>query len=501
MVPVTGGVDRRHGKNYTIAAGEIKRAKCAVAASFLLPLQFMEVESPQFNFSGVESGEVEMQFKAAVIVLAVFLSCAVCVRAQDDPLVDVLVKKGVITEAEAKALRESKKPVRDALTDLLRQKGVITEDEAAKVQAAPKPAEPKKDEGPFYWKSGELEAKLSGYTQLWYVGTQDDNDVNLDNADTFAVRRARLLLTGSVTPWNEFLFQYDIRDSVLRDAKVTFKDMPFTKDSFLENFSISIGQYKLPFTDQTIRWGGWTEEFIRGAMIYDTGYNGRNANWLTIADRDIGVAVNGLCWDKMVEWNLGVYNGTGINGNDNNDQKDMLLRIWASPWKNDKESALAGLTFGGATMFGYQDYIANALYAAGGKGTATGALGNMRERYAATVKYNYKDFFAYAEWVYQSFERFNWTAAGERDDRTDVDTYNWYVALGYKFMPEVQGVLRYQEYSPSQVIEDDNVDCITAGVNWFVNGSTRLMLNYDWINEQDDEISNDQVTLQLELRF
>jgi hypothetical protein len=448
------------------------------------------------------------------VLAAVFcfgLLFALPLRAQDDPLVDVLVKKGVITEDEAKSLRESKKPVRDALADLLKQKGVITEEDAAKVQAAPKPAdkpaEARKDEGPFYWKSGEAEAKLSGWAHLWYTGTEDDED-NADTPDTFAVRRARLTLSGTLVPWNEFYIQYDLRTNALMDARFTFKDMPVLKDTFLAPLCVSAGQYKIPFSYIHVAGGGTSSDFIRDPYIIDAAnYNGGNLNLLTIANREMGVMLHGKSFEKKnLEWNLGIFNGNGINANDTNDQKDVLLSATVWPWKGD-DTALAGLGFGGGMMLGHQERVNNPLYctpgaatAAVGLGTATGQMGQDRERYAATILYSYKDFFARAEWFYQSYERFEWLA-GERDDRVGIVTSNWYVDAGYKFIPELQGVLRYQQYSPSQVIEDDDVDCLTIGLNWFVNKYSKLMFNYNWIDEQDDEVNNDEFLIQLEVKF
>jgi hypothetical protein len=195
----------------------------------------------------------------ALVMFFVIGSCAGLSMADDgDVLLEMLVKKGVITEDEAKAVRESKKPVKDALTDLLKQKGVITSVEAAVVKASTPtpPAEPKKDEGPFYWKSGEAEAKLSGWAQVWYTATEDIEDVVVDTPDTFAIRRARITLAGTLTPWNEFSIQYDLRANALQDARFTFKDMPFLKETFLAPLCISAGQYKIPLSYVHINGGG-----------------------------------------------------------------------------------------------------------------------------------------------------------------------------------------------------------------------------------------------------
>jgi hypothetical protein len=458
-------------------------------------------------FCELRKRRMYMRYMAlALVMFFVIGSCAGLSMADDgDVLLEMLVKKGVITEDEAKAVRESKKPVKDALTDLLKQKGVITSVEAAVVKASTPtpPAEPKKDEGPFYWKSGEAEAKLSGWAQVWYTATEDIEDVVVDTPDTFAIRRARITLAGTLTPWNEFSIQYDLRANALQDARFTFKDMPFLKETFLAPLCISAGQYKIPLSYVHINGGGTSADFIRDPYINDAAnYNGGNASWLTIANRDMGVMLHGKSFEKKnLEWNLGIFNGNGINANDTNDQKDLLISTVVWPWKGD-DTALAGLGFGGGMMVGHAERTRNTLYANSAAPAANATmLGQDRERYAATILYSYKDFFARAEWFYQSYERFEWNAGNVREDRVPVITTNWYAEAGYKFIPELQGVLRYQQYSPSQVIEDDDVDCLSVGLNWFVNKYSKLMFNYNMINEQGDEANNDEFLIQLEVKF
>ena len=65
----------------------------------------------------------------------------------------------------------------------------------------------------------------------------------------------------------------------------------------------------------------------------------------------------------------------------------------------------------------------------------------------------------------------------------------------------LQPVVKYESYDPNTDADDDVNTTITFGVNYFFNDWTRLQLNYLYKAEEPAEISNDEILMQLQVKF
>ena len=71
----------------------------------------------------------------------------------------------------------------------------------------------------------------------------------------------------------------------------------------------------------------------------------------------------------------------------------------------------------------------------------------------------------------------------------------------------IQPIIKYENYDPNtdgyDTIKDpyDYATIITFGVNYFFNDWTRLQFNYLYKAEEGDEIANDEILLQLQVKF
>ncbi len=65
----------------------------------------------------------------------------------------------------------------------------------------------------------------------------------------------------------------------------------------------------------------------------------------------------------------------------------------------------------------------------------------------------------------------------------------------------LQPVVKYESYDPNTDADDDVNTTITFGVNYFFNDWTRLQLNYLYKAEEPTEISNDEILMQLQVKF
>lgn len=65
----------------------------------------------------------------------------------------------------------------------------------------------------------------------------------------------------------------------------------------------------------------------------------------------------------------------------------------------------------------------------------------------------------------------------------------------------LQPIIKYESYDPNTDADNDIATVITFGVNYFFNDWTRLQLNYLYKAEEGIEIANDEILMQLQVKF
>jgi phosphate-selective porin len=65
----------------------------------------------------------------------------------------------------------------------------------------------------------------------------------------------------------------------------------------------------------------------------------------------------------------------------------------------------------------------------------------------------------------------------------------------------LQPVVKYEYFDPDTDVDDNGSSIVTAGVNYFFNDWTRLQLNYLYKAEEGTEIANDEILMQLQVKF
>lgn len=230
-------------------------------------------------------------------------------RAADvDRLLELLVKKHVISEEEAASLREE-----------------IEQDKASERAQAiveKQNEEAQKKERPV---TGSTKIKLSGWVQTrWTNGVGTTNPLE--------IRRARIALDGNLAEKVAYRVQVDaVRSPVLLDARLDYTPKPFAK--------LTIGQFKIPFSQENLISSRDLISIERSNVVNnlvpgrDTGNNGR----------DIGAQLEGNFYrgdgKPLVDYSVGLFNGAGINRRDDNRRKDIGARLVVHP--------LAGLSLAG----------------------------------------------------------------------------------------------------------------------------------------------------------
>jgi len=239
---------------------------------------------------------------------------------------------------------------------------------------------------------------------------------------------------------------------VLLDAQIEMSFIPHTK--------LTVGQFKVPFSLENLTPGSDLDTISRSHTVEKL-CPGRD---IGAKGRDLGVTINGEF--SRIKYILGVFNGSGINKTDFNDQKDIVGRV----------------TFYLDSFLGF-------------------SLSHYRGRYspypeAPIVKRN-----RIGMDIFFIKERFS--VKGEyilaRDDKTD--RYGWYIQGGYYLFPKkIQTILKYDSLNTKN-IRGEQSDVVTIGFNWFFSKKTKFQINYEYRIGELGKISNHVILAQLQAGF
>ena len=303
--------------------------------------------------------------------------------------------------------------------------------------------------------------KITGLLQGWYIVDQDAND-------RFRLRRSEIKFGGKIAEGQPIEYTVMVDPAQLTEdasRKSPLQDA-FLSLGYIPHHTIDIGQYKL----------GLGEEGTRSSAKIDTierAYISR-----TFGDqRDIGIRLSGK-W-PYVDYNVGIFNGSGMNQADANDQKDIAGRMVFKPFKDSEK--LKGFEMG---ISGYHRPAHGNTFA--------------KKRLGLESRYEYKKFSIKGEYM-----------SGQGTASSSVTTENrtlangWYGQLGYYFIPKLQGVLKYEQYDPNEEAANDKIQETTAGLNYFIEKyNAKLQLNYIHKDEQKaSEVTNDQVIGAIQVAF
>ncbi len=314
---------------------------------------------------------------------------------------------------------------------------------------------------PVTVKQGEI--KLSGYVQPRFTWHEAD-----DSSDTFDVERARVAVSGHIFPKWYFKVQGDLAADTkpLRDGYIRWE---------YEDFAcVTAGQFKAPFSEEAIRSSAKLDFVDRALVVQEIA-----------PERDIGVMVDGHLVDKKFYYGVGIFNGTGENTADDNDDKDIVARVKASPFLGT-EGALEGLAVGLNFRFGTQT-----LTVVDPTTGATMTTDDDRTGYGGVIQYKWDALKVQGEYIVEDW------------DNMDLQSDGFYVYATYDVPVDnvvVQPGIRYGQYDPDNDAGNDETDVITLGVNLFFNKWVKLQLNYVLVDEEP-EVDNDEILAQLQVKF
>ena len=209
--------------------------------------------------------------------------------------------------------------------------------------------------------------------------------------------------------------------------------------------------------------------------------------------RDIGIQVSGDLFPnanghKIFHYQVGVYNGEGVNESDKDNRKDIIAGAWVMPIK--------GVRIG---VFGWT----------GSRGAMLDPLtGEKRSveknRYCISAEYDLNEYTFRAEYIHSQ----GWGAASPGNNVREISYENgdkadgWYV---FGIVPLIKSKLhakaRYQTYR-NQKNWGTSVNQVECGLNYFFTKNLEMHLEYSHVNDRNlAKHDYNLIDVELDFRF
>lgn len=359
----------------------------------------------------------------ALTILALAFGAAPAVHASDSE--------------EIKLLREQIRLLEQKLLVIERKQEI--KDEAAAAAAPTTPKITINDKGVTLASAdGANSVKLRGLVQLDARTFFGDEGV-ANNA--FVLRRARLITEGQFAKNYSFQLVTEFGGSSVSilDANLNI--------AVAKELQFKFGKFKSPIGLEQLQSDTWTF------------FNERSIANNLVPNRDLGIQAWGDILGGTTTYALGVFNGVADGASTTNtdfdNEKDIVGRIYTTPFKDDAGSALQGLSFGIAGSIGREKTTAGRTsgYRTDGQQTffaynATTITDGQNWRVSPQLDYRNGSFGLLGEYIVSAINvRPSATGA-----KTELKNKSWQLATGYVLTGEdssYAGVVPRSNFSPS----------------------------------------------------
>ena len=329
--------------------------------------------------------------------------------------------------------------------------------------------------------------KLSGYGMLQYQGQDKENA----HTNTFNLRLMRLILDGKI---GDFDWRAQIQGSNVKgpgEPTVQLVDL-YAEWNKHKAFRVKVGQFKRAFTYENPT-HPITQGWYSYAMVINnlSGFGDRTGE-KSSGGRDIGIQVQGDLFPnaagrRLFHYQLGVYNGEGINEKDKDNRKDVIGGAWVMPIK--------GLRIGAFGWTGSRGDMLDPL---------TGIKRSVeKNRYAISAEYDKDEWTFRTEYIHSQ----GWGAAKAANNVREIDyskgdkADGWYA---FGIVPVIKSKLhakaRYNVYRQSKEWSTSKT-MYEVGMNYFFTKNLQLNMEYARVNERATHDSYNFVDVELDFRF
>jgi hypothetical protein len=378
--------------------------------------------------------------KKILLILTIWGGLVFSAKSQStDDVLNLLIQRNVVSQKDADSIRA--------------EAAIASQANLAKIKAFPINASKK--------------ITIAGYTQIRYQALEETGKI-----DGFDIRRARVDIKGTFSPYWGYRVQFDLAGTPkLIDAYAELK--------LNDYFNFTIGQAKIPFSLENLASSTKLELIDRSQAVEALTARGKDVGG-NQNGRDIGILLGGTVLKlkdrPVVDYRLGVYNGSGINTADNNENKDIAARLIVHP--------VVGLDISAALYDGSR-FVPEVKT---GTVVTTPSKTVNRNRFGLDLSYDLKNFSLRSEYI------------SGKDDQTEREGY--YVLGGYYFFQKkVQLVAKYDFYDTDKSKADNASTWYVLGANYNFNSNTKLQFNYSIKQEEGTSIDNNFANVQLQIGF
>ncbi len=327
--------------------------------------------------------------------------------------------------------------------------------------------------------------KFSGYGMLQYQW-QDPEEVQ---SNSFNLRLLRMILDGKI---GDFAWRAQIQGT---NAKGPAEPTVQLVDLYGEwvkhkEFRVRVGQFKRAFTFENP-----THPITQGWYAYADVINrlsgfGDRCGEKSSGGRDIGIQVQGdflknSAGRELIHYQVGVYNGEGVNTKDKDNRKDIIGGVWVMPIKGVRIGA-----------FGWTGSHGNMIDGDGNK------VSVPLNRYCLSAEYDKDEYTFRAEYLHSEGAAAKSIGSNEIDYSKGNKADGWYV---FGIVPVIKSKLhakaRYQCYRQCKDWESSKT-MYEVGVNYFFSKNLELTAEYARVNDRTLNKHNyNFVDVELDFRF
>lgn len=353
--------------------------------------------------------------------------------------------------------------------------------------------------------------KFSGYVMTQYTASGQKYAANGQKdaeSNSFNLRMVRMALDGKF--FNEFYWKAQVQ---LNGNTATLGSSPRLVDAFIEwqkckAAYVKIGQFKRPFTFENPM-----HPIDQGFMSYAqnvtklSGFSDRTGEHSSNG-RDIGIQLQGDLFPNangraLLHYQVGVFNGQGINVKDVDQKKDYIGGLWVMPVKGMRIGA-----FGWTGSYARTGIIGTEVVNGEVK-NITGTRSLSRNRYAFSAEYVKDDWTLRSEYIHSQGYGFKTTyqkdennkdctvntAAGDKAD----GLYALLIAPVQKNKIHIKG--RYDMYRPRAEWSTSKTQ-YELGADYCFGKNIKLNLEYAFVNDRSlKKHSYNMVDVQVDVRF
>lgn len=290
---------------------------------------------------------------------------------------------------------------------------------------------------------GPSKLTLWGYAQTGYTLKNDAGT----KTNALDITRIILMARGELTDQLSFFIMYDAVKSQLHEY--------YAEYAFSSAIKLRIGQYKQPFT---------LESVISPTILNNINYDNSVLYLAGIATdpcignhvgRDAGIMFTGdflkyKMW-KLFNYSIGIFNGTGMNQKENNNQKDLIGQLNITPIK--------GLMLSSSFILGTGHAESDNPY-----GAFKAGENYKRNRWSCGVEVKTHPLYARSEYLI--------------GNDAGIHSKGYYVDFEAHLLPKFDLVADYDYLKKNNSIADSQTKAYMAGFQYWIYKRCRILTEY-----------------------